>query len=55
MEGLASIAAPVIDSSGLAVAAVSVAGPSSVLRDSADRHSRVVVVTALRIGRKLGG
>jgi DNA-binding IclR family transcriptional regulator len=55
MEGLASIAAPVIDASGLAVAAVSIAGPSSIIRDSSDRHTRVVAVTALRIGRKLGG
>lgn len=55
LEGLASIAAPVVDASGLAVAAVSIAGPSSILRGSSDRHSRVVMVTAQRIGRKLGG
>jgi len=53
--GLASIAAPVIDGSGLAVAAVSVAGPSAVVNDSLDRQCRVVLVAALRLGRRLGG
>jgi DNA-binding IclR family transcriptional regulator len=55
MPGLASIAAPVIDPSGLAVAAVSIAGPSTIIQGSRNRHARVVVVTALRISRKLGG
>jgi DNA-binding IclR family transcriptional regulator len=55
LPGLASIAAPVIDTSGLAVAAVSVAGPSSAILDDLDRHSRVVAITAARLSRRLGG
>jgi DNA-binding IclR family transcriptional regulator len=55
MPGLASIAAPVIDTSGLAVAAVSVAGPSPAILGSQDRHGRVVMVTAARLSRRLGG
>lgn len=53
VDGLASVAAPVLDGTGLAVAAVSIAGPSAVLLDSLDRHGRVVVVTAARISRRL--
>ena len=55
LTGLASIAAPVIDTSGLAVAAVSVAGPSPAILGSLDRHARVVMVTAARLSQRLGG
>jgi DNA-binding IclR family transcriptional regulator len=55
MPGLASIAAPVIDGSGLAVAAVSIAGPSAEIVPHVDRHGRVVAVIAARLGARIGG
>ncbi len=51
--GLASIAAPVRDSSGRARAAVSVAGPTDVVLRSVDRTSRVVRLTAGKLARRL--
>lgn len=53
--GVASVAAPVTDTSGQAVAAVSVAGPSQELLGDLDRHSRVVLAAAARISRRAGG
>lgn len=53
--GLASVAAPVIDTSGVAVAAVSVAGPTSDVIDHLDRHSRVVMIAAARLSQRIGG
>lgn len=52
--GLASIAAPVRDSTGRARASVSVAGPSEAVLSSVDRTSRVVMLTASRLSRRLG-
>jgi len=53
--GLGSIAAPVFDTSGLAVAAVSIAGPASIVLGNRDRFSRAVAVTAVRLSRRIGG
>lgn len=55
LPGLASVAAPIIDTSGVAVAAVSVAGPTSDVLGNVDRHARVVMVAAARLSRRLGG
>lgn len=55
LQGLASVAAPIIDASGVAVAAVSIAGPASDVVGNADRHARVVMVAAARLSRRLGG
>jgi DNA-binding IclR family transcriptional regulator len=52
--GLASIAAPVRDATGRAPAAVSVAGPSAAVLSDVDRSSRVVVLTANKLARRLG-
>ena len=53
--GLASIAAPIRDGSGRAVAAVSVAGPSEPIMSHVDRYSRVVIVTAAKLSHRIGG
>ncbi len=55
VSGLASIAAPVLDASGLAVAAVSVAGPRDAIIGHLDRTSRVVLVATARLSRLVGG
>jgi len=55
MPGLASVAAPVIDTSGRAVAAVSVAGPTAIVIGDVDRYARVVMVASARLSRRLGG
>jgi len=55
LRGLASIAAPIIDTSGAAVAAVSIAGPTADVMGNLDRHARVVMVAAARLSRRVGG
>ena len=52
--GLASIAAPVRDVSGRAIAAVSVAGPSEFVLEKVDRAGRVVSLTAAKLAARIG-
>ena len=52
--GLASVAAPVLDGRGTAIAAVSVAGPSEVILGNLDRYTRVVSRTAARLRSRVG-
>jgi DNA-binding IclR family transcriptional regulator len=52
--GLASVAAPVRDVGGRAIAAVSVAGPSSFVLDKVDRAGRVVSLTAAKLAARIG-
>ena len=52
-NGLASVAAPVRDSTGRARAAVSVAGPSSAFEGCVERVARVVIITANKLAHRL--
>lgn len=51
--GLASVAAPVRDSTGRARAAVSVAGPSSAFEGYVERIARAVIITANKLSHRL--
>jgi IclR family transcriptional regulator, KDG regulon repressor len=51
--GLASVAAPVRDSSGRARAAVSVAGPSAAFEGYVERIARAVIITANKLAHRL--
>jgi DNA-binding IclR family transcriptional regulator len=53
MSRLASVAAPVLDSRGLATASVSITGSSDDLPRDFDRHARLVIVAARRITKKM--
>ena len=52
--GLASVAAPVLDASGRAQAAISLVGPAEELASDVGRSARLVTVAARRLARSLG-
>lgn len=54
VEGQGSVAAPVLDASGRAVAAVSLIRPTDELRADLGRLSQVVLIAARRLSRTLG-
>jgi DNA-binding IclR family transcriptional regulator len=51
--GVTSMAAPILDATGVARAAVSVAGPSRDIDPDGERISRLVIAAARRIGKSL--
>ena len=53
LVGFTSVAAPILDPSGRARAAISIAGPTADLDSSFDHHTRLVVAAAKRIAREL--
>jgi DNA-binding IclR family transcriptional regulator len=53
MYGLASVAAPVLDPHGLAVAAISITGSSAELGQHADRQVRLVVAAAQHLTKSM--
>lgn len=53
MPNLASVAAPVLDRHGYALAAISITGAASELGDTPDRTARMVMVAAHRLAREL--
>lgn len=53
LDGMGSVAAPVLDSTGRAVAAVSLVKPSAELRADLGRLSQLVSITARRLARTL--
>lgn len=54
LAGLASVAAPVLDASGRAQAAISLVGPATEFASDFGRPARLVTVAARRLARSLG-
>jgi DNA-binding IclR family transcriptional regulator len=54
LAGLASVAAPVLDASGRAQAAISLVGPAQELASDFGRPARLVTIAARRLARSLG-
>jgi DNA-binding IclR family transcriptional regulator len=54
LAGLASVAAPVLDASGRAQAAISLVGPAQELSSDFGRPARLVTIAARRLARSLG-
>jgi len=53
LDGLASVAAPVLGRDGSAKAAISIVGPSDRLRNGIGRPARLVQVAARRLSKEL--
>lgn len=53
LDGVASVAAPVLDRQGFAVAAISITGYGTELISAEDRHGRVAMAAAHRLARML--
>ena len=51
MTRLASVAAPVLDSHGIALAAISITGASADLGNNQDRQVRLVTMAAKRLSK----
>lgn len=54
MLRLGAVAAPILDPSGTAIAAVSITGSDADLAAEPDRHARLVMIAARRISKSLG-
>ncbi len=54
LDGVSSVAAPVLDSSGRARAAISLVGPTSQISGNVGRSAQLVSVAARRLARSLG-